>query len=175
MIIRDYRFFDRITLYPYGASVGKVGKTELLNAFFTLSKYKMINFDDFTNENKIGHNPKWPYISDHSYRILIIIGGSGSKKTKNALLNLIDYQNDIDKIYLYAKDPYEANYQLLINKGEKVDLDYLDDPKAFIEYSNCMQDVYKIIEKYNPGKKRSVLIVFGDMVVGMICNKKPIQ
>ena len=78
----------------------------------------MINFDDYTNENKIEHNSEWPYIPDHRYRILII-GGSGSGKT-NTLLNLINTQPDIDKIYLYAKDPYEAKYQYLINKREKV-------------------------------------------------------
>ena len=65
----------------------------------------MINFDDHANENKIEQNQKWPYIPDHPYRILII-GGSGSGKT-NALLNLINNQPDIDKIYLCAKDPYE--------------------------------------------------------------------
>ena len=58
----------------------------------------MINFDDYANENKIQHNLNSPYIPDHSYRILII-GGSGSGKT-NALLNLINNQPDIDKIYL---------------------------------------------------------------------------
>ena len=68
----------------------------------------MINFDDYTSGNKPEHNLKWPYIPDHSYRILII-GGSGSGKT-NALLDLINNQPDIDKIYLYAKDLYEANY-----------------------------------------------------------------
>ena len=62
----------------------------------------MINFDDYTNENTIEHNSKWPYIPDHPYRILII-GGSGSGKS-NVLLNLINNQPDI---YLYAKDPYE--------------------------------------------------------------------
>ena len=71
----------------------------------------MINFDDYTNENKALHYSKWPYIPDHPYRILIR-GGSGSGKT-NALLNLINNQPDIDKIYLCAKDPYEAKYQLL--------------------------------------------------------------
>ena len=99
----------------------------------------MINFDNYTNENKIEHNPKWPYIPDHLYRILIV-GGPGSGKT-NALLNLINNQLDIDKIYLYAKDPYERKYQYLINKREKVGLDHFKDPKAFIEYSNDMQDI----------------------------------
>ena len=69
----------------------------------------MINFGDYTNENKAEHNLKYSYIPDHSYRILII-GGSESGKT-NALLNLINNLSDIDKIYLYAKDPYEAKYQ----------------------------------------------------------------
>ena len=74
----------------------------------------MINFDDYTDENKKEHNLKWPYIPDHPYRILII-GGSGSGKT-NALLNLIDNKPDIDKIYLYGKDSYEAKYQYLIKR-----------------------------------------------------------
>ena len=73
----------------------------------------MINFDYYANENKTKHNKNWPYIPDNPYRILII-GGSGSGKT-NLLLNLIENQPDIDKIYLYAKDPYEAKYQYLIN------------------------------------------------------------
>ena len=74
----------------------------------------MINLDEYTNQNKTEHNPKWSYIPDHPDRILII-GGSGSGKT-NALLNLKRNQSDIDKIYLYAKDPYEATYQYLMNK-----------------------------------------------------------
>ena len=78
----------------------------------------MINFDEYTNENIIEHNSKWPYIPDHPYKILIA-GGSGSRKT-NALLNLIINQLDIDKIYLYVKDPYEKKYQYLINKSEKI-------------------------------------------------------
>ena len=94
----------------------------------------MINFDDYTNENKTEHNKNWPYIPDHPYRILII-GGSGSGKT-NALLNLINKQPDIDKIYLYTKDPYEDKNQFSINKRESTGLKHLNDPKAFIEYSN---------------------------------------
>ena len=68
----------------------------------------MINSDNYTNENKTEHNPKWPYIPEHPYRILSV-SGSGSGKT-NVLLNLINHQPDIDKIYLYAKDPYEVKY-----------------------------------------------------------------
>ena len=80
----------------------------------------MINFDDYTNENKTEHNLNWPYIPDHPYRILII-GDLGFAKT-NALLNLINNQSDIDKIYLYAKDPYESKYQFLINKRKSTGL-----------------------------------------------------
>ena len=116
------------------------------------------------------HNSKWPHISDHLYRILIV-GGSGSGKT-NALLNLINNQRDIDKIYVYAKDPYEAKYQNLINKREKVGLKHYDDPKAFMEYSNDMPDVHKNIEDYNPDKERKVLRVFDDVIAAMINNKK---
>ena len=88
------------------------------------------------------------------------------------MLNLIKNQPDIDKIYLYAKDPYETKHQYLINKREKEGLDHFDDPKAFMEYSNNMQDVYKNIEDYNPIKKRKVLIVFDDMIADMINNNK---
>ena len=130
----------------------------------------MINFNEYTNENIIGHNSKWPYIPDHPYRILII-GASGSGK-RNALLDLINNQPDIDKIYLYVKDPYETKYQYLIDKREKLGLDHFDDPKASMEYSNDMQDVYKNIEDYNPIKKRKVLIVFDDMIADMINNNK---
>ena len=107
----------------------------------------MINFDNYTNKNKTKHNPDWPYILDHPYRILII-GGSGSGKT-NALLNLIKNQTDIDKIYLYAKDPYKAKYQYFINVHKKVGLEHFNYPKAFIKYLNDMQDVYKNIDEYN--------------------------
>ena len=130
----------------------------------------MINSDEYSNENKTEHNSKLSYISDHPYRILTV-GGSGSGKT-NALLNLINNQPDIDKIYMYAKDPYEAKYQYLINKREKVGLNHYHYPKAFMEYSNHMQDVYKNIEDYNPRKNRKVLIIFDDMIPDKINNKK---
>ena len=98
----------------------------------------MINFDEYTNENKKEHKLNWAYVPDHLYRILII-GGSGSGKT-NALLNLIHNQQDIDKIYLYAKDPYEDKYQYLINKRKSLGLKHFNDPKVFIEYSNDMHE-----------------------------------
>ena len=130
----------------------------------------MINFDEYTNENRINHNPNWPYIPDHPYRILII-GGSGSGKT-NALLKLINNQSDNDKIYLYAKNLYEPKYQFWINKRESIGLQHFKDPKAFIEYSNDMHDVYKNIDDYNPDRENKILIVFDDMIADMINNKK---
>ena len=132
----------------------------------------MINFDDYTNENKTEHNLNWPYIPDHPYRILIL-GGSGSGKT-NALLNLINNQSDIHKIYLYAKDLYEARHQFLINKRESIRLNHFSDSNAFIEYLNYMQDVYKYVEEYNIGQKPKILIVF-DMIPNMINNKKKLN
>ena len=109
--------------------------------------------------------------SRSSIHRILIIGGSGSRKA-NALLNLINNQPDIDKIYLYAKDPYEAKYQFLINKRKSTGLKHFNDPKAFIEHSNDMQDVYKNIEQYNIGKKRKILIAFDDMIADVINNEK---
>ena len=77
---------------------------------------------------------------------------------------MLNYEPDIDKIYLYAKNPYEAKYQLLINKRESTGLKYVNDSKVFIEYSDDMDDIYKNIEENNPNKKLKVLIVFDDMI-----------
>ena len=129
----------------------------------------MINLDDITNENNKEHNEKWPYIPDHPYRILII-GSSGSGKT-NALLNLINKQNDIDKIYLYAKDLSEPKYEILIKKRENAGIKCLNDPNAFIECFNTMDDVYKNND-YNPSRKREILIVFDDMIADIMTNKE---
>ena len=132
--------------------------------------YKMINLDSITNENNKERNDKWPYIPDHLHRILII-GGSGSGKT-NALLNLIKEQDDIDKIYLYAKDLSEPKYEFLIKKREDVGIKYCNDPNAFIECSNRMDDVYQNIDDYNPTRKRRILIVFDDMIADIMTNIK---
>ena len=111
----------------------------------------MINFDDYTNENETKHYSKWSCIPGHPY-IILMVGCPGSGKT-NALLNSINNQPDIDKIYLYGKNSYEAKYQYLIKKRKKVGLDLFKDPKGFMEYSNDMLNVYKNIEDYNPDKK----------------------
>ena len=73
---------------------------------------------------------------------------------------------------MYAKDPYEAKHQFLINKRESTGIKHSNDHKAFIEYSNDMQDVYKNIDEYNPDKENKILIVFDDMIADMINNKK---
>ena len=73
---------------------------------------------------------------------------------------------------MYAKDPYKCKYQYLISIHEKVGLKCFNDPKAFIEYSNDMRNVYKNIDDYNPDKENKILIVFDDMIADMIHNKK---
>ena len=114
------------------------------------------NYDESV---EINHNPNWSYIPDHLYRILII-DRSGSGKT-NVLLNLIKHQRpDIDKIYLHVKFPLESKYQLLINGREKVGIENLKNPKAFIDYLQTTDHVYENLEDYNPKRKRRVLIVF---------------
>ena len=128
----------------------------------------MINLDNILNNNK-DDNEKWPYIPDHPYRILIT-GGSGLGKTKT-LLNLINEQKDIDKIYLYAKDLSESKYEYLVKNRENAGIKHLNDSKAFIECSNTMDDIYENINNYNPNRRRKILIVFDDMIAD-ITNKK---
>ena len=99
----------------------------------------MISLDDITNENNKERNEKWPYIPDHPYRI----GGPGSGET-NALLNLINKQNDIDKIYLYAKVLSERKYEILIKKRENVGIKYLNNLNTFIEFLIPWMTLYNI-------------------------------
>ena len=117
-------------------------------------------FQQHTNGNKT-----W------SYKMLII-GPSGSGKT-NALLNLIQQDNNmINKIYLYAKDLEEPKYKFVIKKREDTGQKYLNDPGAFINYSNTMDDVYNNVHDYNAKRKRKVLIVFDHMIADIVTNKK---
>ena len=102
----------------------------------------------------------------------LIVSGSGSGKT-STLLNLINEQNDIDKIYLYAKDLSEPKYEFLIKKCENAGIKHLNDPKAFIECSNTMDDVYQYINNYNPSRKRKILTVFDNMFADIMSNFKP--
>ena len=125
----------------------------------------MINFDDYTNESngvalKTQHNLK--YTNNRSFRIW-----------KNECIIKFNKQPAwTDKIYLYTEDPNETKCHYLINKCEKVVLYCFNDPQAFIEYSNDMQDVYKNIEEYNTDKESKILIVFDDMIADMINTKK---
>ena len=130
----------------------------------------MFNLGNIINENNEEHNKKWPHIPDHPYRILII-GGSGSGK-RNTLLNLINEKEDIDKIYLYAKDLSKPKYEFLIRNCKNTGTKHLNDSKAFIECSNTMDDVYENINDYNPSRKRKVLIIFDDMIADIMSNKK---
>ena len=110
--------------------------------------YKIFNFDDVTGENTITQIVNWTYIYFRPsiwniYRILLT-DGSGSRET-NALPS-------IGRIYLYAKKPLEAKYQLFINKHENVGLKHYNNPKSFVECLNDMKDVYENIDECNPRK-----------------------
>ena len=125
----------------------------------------MFNLDAITNKNNKDDDKKRPYR-------MLIIRPSGSEKT-NALLNLIQKQDNdslVDKVYLYAKDLSEPKYQFLIKKREDAGIKNLDDPSAFTEYSNTMDDVYDNIDDYN--RKRKGRILFNDMIADIITNKK---
>ena len=127
----------------------------------------MFNLDAIKNKNNKDDDRKWPYR-------MLIIGPSGPGKT-NALLNLIQKQDSdslIDKIYLYDKDLSEVKYQFLNKKREDAEIKNLDDSSVFIEYSNAMDAVYNNIDDYNPKRKKTILIVFDDLIADVMTNKK---
>ena len=134
----------------------------------------MFNFNYITKQDIKERDPNWPQILYNPYRT-VLVGGSGFWKT-NPLSNLISHQPDIDKIYLYDKDPYEAKYCVLISKIENTCFKQLNESKCFIECLNDMDDIYKNIEEYNTNHKRKILIALDDMIADMLSNKnlKPI-
>ena len=109
----------------------------------------MINFNDVTKENIKKNNPNWLWIWKNKF-----------------IINLIINQPDIDKIYLYAKDPHDAKYQFLINKWESTGLKHFSDSKAFIEYSNDMDDIYKKHQRTQYNKNCKILFL---MIWLLIC------
>ena len=122
----------------------------------------MLNFDKIIGVKTEENNRYWPEIPNFPYRLLIN-GGSGTGKT-NALLNLLSYQDGIDKIYLYVRDPYEDKYQYLIRKRQDTGIRHFNDPNAFIEFSSNINDVYQNIDDYNPRKNKKIVIIFDDMI-----------
>ena len=123
----------------------------------------MLNLDNIVNNKKENKDNNLPFR-------MLIIGPSGSGKT-NTLLHLINNLHPIDKIYLYTKDIHKLKYEYLINKREKAGIKNLDDPKAFIEYSDDMDDVLDDINNYNKNRDKKVLIVFDDMIADIEYNK----
>ena len=125
----------------------------------------MFNLDNITENDD---NKDWPYRK-------LIIDPSGSGKT-NYLLNSIQKdKNIIDRIYLYAKDLEEPKYKLLIDRREKAGINFNNDPAAFIEYSNSMDDIFSETEEYNKKRKRKALIIFDDMISHVMSDKKAHQ
>ena len=125
----------------------------------------MFNLDNITGKDE---NKDWPYRK-------LIIGPSVSGKTNNLLNSIQRDHNIIDKIYLYAKDLEEPKYKLLIDKREKARIKFNNDPNAFIEYSNSMDDIFPQIEDYNKKRKRKILIIFDDMISHVMSDKKAQQ
>ena len=124
----------------------------------------MLNLDKIVNNKN--EDEDWPFR-------MLIIGPSGSGKT-NTLLHLINNLNKItpiDKIYLYTKDLAEPKYEFLINNRKKAGIKHFNDPTAFIEYFDNMNDVYADISNYNKKRENKVLIVFDDMIADIEYNK----
>ena len=132
----------------------------------------MLNSDNIVsneNENKDTTGSSSSERNNQPFGILII-GQSGFGKT-NTLLHLINNLHPIDKIYLYAKDINKPKYEYLINKREQAGIKNLNDPHAFMEYSDDMDDVIDDINNCNKNRDKTVLIVFDDMIADIEYNK----
>ena len=136
-----------------------------LAVIFIIYKYTMFNLVNITERN---NNRDWPYRK-------LIIGPSGSGKTNYLLNSTKEDSNIVDKIYLYAKDLEEPKYKLLIDKREKAGINFNNDPTAFIEYSNSMDDILSNIEDYNKKRKRKMLIIFDDMISHVMSDRRAQQ
>ena len=134
----------------------------MLNLDTVVSNKNTSSSEDTTGSSSSERN-NWPFR-------MLIIGPSGSGKT-NTLLHLINNLHPIDKIYLYAKDIHEPKYEYLINKREQAGIKNLNDPHAFIEYSDDMNDMLDDINDYNKNRDKKVLIVFDDMIADIEYNK----
>ena len=130
------------------------------------NKSLIFNFDNITEKDN--NNKDWPYRK-------LIIGPSGSGKTNYLLRSIQRGNNTIDKIYLYAKDLEEPKYKLLIDKRGKAGINFNNDPNAFIEYSNSMDDIYQILKIIIKKEKEKVLITFDDMISHVMSDKKAQQ
>ena len=124
----------------------------------------MLNLDDIVGNNSFEEHNDWPFR-------MIIIEASGSGKT-NTLLDLINNFPPFDKIYLYAKDIGKDKHNYLINKRGQAGIKNLNDPKAFIEYSDDMDNVLDTINNYNKNRDKKVLIIFDDMITDIMRNEK---
>ena len=124
----------------------------------------MLNLDNIVGNKNENKDNNWPFR-------MLIIGPSGSGKT-NTLLHLINNLHPIDKIYLYAKDLSERKYEFLISKREQAGKKNVNDPHAFIEYSNDMDDVLDDIDNYNKNRDKKVLTIFNDMIADIIRSTK---
>ena len=124
----------------------------------------MLNLEDIVGNNSSSERNDWPFR-------MLIIGPSGFAKT-DSLLHLINNFHPIDKIYLYAKDTDKKRYQFLINKRKQAGIKNLNDPHAFIEYSNNMDDVLDDINNYNKNRDKKVLIIFDDMIADIMKSEK---
>ena len=125
----------------------------------------MFNLDNLIEKDE---NNGWPYRK-------LIIGPSGSGKTKYLFNSIQKDSNIIDKIYFYAKDLEEPKYKLLIDKREKVGINFNNDPTDFIKYSNSMDNILPNIEGYNRKRRRKALIISDDMISHVILDKKAQQ
>ena len=125
----------------------------------------MLDLDNIVSNKNMSSSEdnNWPFR-------MLIIGPSRSGKT-NTLLHLINNLHPIDKIYLDAKDIHEPKYEYLINKREQAGIKNLNDPHAFIEYSDDMNVILDDINNYNKNRDKKVLIVFDDMVADIEYNK----